>query len=182
MYGRCCGRNGRPYVPTGVKWVAWGAASGWSSWWAAGSGPMKPSSVSRVYGPSSHQSRICLRGSDHRRPCTDPLGEGLKAMEASRPSLPRLGGARWQWRQSGDGQRRVAQSRCTRRTQRSAQSAWSRGERERTHRPIAPPKHDACPGRATRRTAPMVGACAREGRERLTASVLSRCRVLQETL
>src|SRR5215510_10286824 len=45
---------------------------------------MKPSNVSRVCSPSSPQRRICLRGSDPRRPCTDPLEEGIKAGQVLR--------------------------------------------------------------------------------------------------
>src|SRR4029453_17538717 len=54
---------------------------------AAGSGLLKPSSVSRVCGPSSPQRRTYLQGSDPRRLCTAPwkasrLGRllGVKAM------------------------------------------------------------------------------------------------------
>jgi hypothetical protein len=56
-------------------------------------------------------------------------------VDASCPSLARLRGARWSWCHSGDGPRRLAQSRCPRRAQRSAPSTWSRGGRERTTPP-----------------------------------------------
>src|SRR4029453_4120248 len=74
---------------------------------------MKPSSVSRVCGPSSPQSQISLQGSDPRRPRTTPQGEGLKVVEASRPSWPRRRGGRGSRHHNGDGQRRVVTSRIT---------------------------------------------------------------------